>query len=1042
MMADRGTGPVTQWAPFGLFLACLFSMPGWLAGQVGPQDFQAMAARNIGPAGMSGRVAAVDVNLSDPTIIFVGASTGGVWRSSDGGVQWEPVFDDQPVLGIGSVAVFQQNPDVVWVGTGEGNPRNSVGVGAGIYRSLDGGESWELMGLEESERIHRVIPHPSDPDVVYAAALGPAWSDGEERGVFRSRDGGESWERVLYLNPRTGAADLVMDPSNPNKLFAAMWEYRRVPWSFQSGGPGSGLYVTYDGGDRWRQLTPEDGLPQGELGRIGLAIAPSDPSIVYALVEAERNALLRSNDGGRSWAVVSDEEGINPRPFYYADLRVDPRNENRLYRLASSIDVSEDGGREFNTVVSSAIIHGDVHELWIDPEDPRFLIMGNDGGIGISHNRGGSWRFVENLPLAQFYHINVDMAVPFNVYGGLQDNGSWYGPSQVWEDRGIMNAHWRRTGGGDGFASITDFSDSRYGYSMSQQGSLMRFDRDTGERRGIQPIHPEGVNLRFNWNAALNVDPHDSTTIYLGSQFVHRSRDGGLSWEIISPDLTTNDPKKQRQDESGGLTLDATGAENHTTILSIAPSPLERGLIWASTDDGNVQITRDDGESWTNLADRFRGVPAATWAPHVEPSKHDPAVAYVVFEDHRRGNWTSYIYRTEDYGQRWRALSTQGIEGFVHVLEEDPLEPNLLFVGTEFGLYLSLDRGGSWMPWRHGLPAAPVRALMVHPRDHDLVVGTHGRAVYILDDIRPLRALARDPALATRGVHLFDPPPALQVRITERIGYRSTGHAMFFGENRPFGALLSLWVGAELDGERARFRVLGEEGEELASFTHEVQTGINRLTWDLRGDAPGGGGGRSGPQGTPTLPGGYRLEVTVGEESSEASLTILPDPRVDIPVEERLAKIQALEEAGEWAALAREAQDRLEETQASVEGVLEKLGTDPADAPLREAGESLQLLLQEALEMLFTGPSCQGICGGDPLASRVRTPLSLLGSSQAAPSPNDRLAMAHAREALSQVVNQVNGIMGGEVARFRDMLGNAGYSSFPSPAPLRIGAGG
>ncbi|MGW8268204.1 MAG: WD40/YVTN/BNR-like repeat-containing protein, partial [Longimicrobiales bacterium] len=400
---------IPSWSRVGLSACLLVLAPGSLGGQLPPEALQAMRARSIGPAGMSGRVSAVDVNLSDNTVIFVGASTGGVWRSTDGGIEWEPVFDEQPVLGIGSVAVFQANPDVVWVGTGEGNPRNSAGVGAGIFKSLDGGDTWRLMGLEHSERIHRVIPHPEDPDVVFAGVLGPAWSDGEERGVYRSTDGGENWERVLFVSERTGTADLVMDPRNPNKLFAALWEYRRRPWSFESGGEGSGLYVTYDGGDHWRRMTPEDGFPGGPLGRIGLAIAPSDPDIVYALVEAERNALLRSTDGGRSWAVVNEEEGVNPRPFYYADIRVDPSNENRIYRLASSIDVSEDGGRSFNTVVSSAIIHGDVHELWIHPDDSRFMIMGNDGGVAFTRNRGRTWRFVENLPLAQFYHINVDM---------------------------------------------------------------------------------------------------------------------------------------------------------------------------------------------------------------------------------------------------------------------------------------------------------------------------------------------------------------------------------------------------------------------------------------------------------------------------------------------------------------------------------------------------------------------------------------------------------------------------------------------------------
>ena len=424
---------LTTWALF------LGASP--LAAQYTTEHFAQMRGRSIGPAGMSGRVADVDVVRSDPNIIFVGSATGGVWRSVDGGIEWAPIFDDQPVLGIGAVAVSQATPDVVWVGTGEGNPRNSAGVGNGVFRSLDGGDTWTNVGLEGSERIHRIITHPTDPAVAYVAAMGPAWSDGEVRGIFRTRDGGRTWDRVLYVDERTGAADLIMDPSNPNKLFAAMWEFRRWPWFFESGGPGSGLHVTYDGGDSWVRYTEDDGLPPGNLGRIGLAVAPSNPDVVYALVEAEKSELIRSEDGGRSWETISDRSGVVPRPFYYADLRVDPQNENRIYSLHGSIQVSEDQGRNFETVVPSSEIHGDVHELWIDPDNGRRMIMGNDGGIALTYDRGDRWRFVENLTLAQFYHISLDNEAPFNVYGGLQDNGSWYGPSTVWENRGIMNAH-------------------------------------------------------------------------------------------------------------------------------------------------------------------------------------------------------------------------------------------------------------------------------------------------------------------------------------------------------------------------------------------------------------------------------------------------------------------------------------------------------------------------------------------------------------------------------------------------------------------------
>ena len=1009
---------------------------------VGAGDFSSMVARGIGPAGMSGRVSDIDVNPRDPAVIFVGAATGGVWRSRDGGVSWHPVFDDQPVLGIGAVAIAPSNPDVVWVGTGEGNPRNSAGVGNGVYRSVDGGDTWRRMGLEESERIHRIVIHPVDPRTVYVGAMGPAWSDGEERGVYRTTDGGESWERVLYVDEGTGVADLVMDPENPDKLFAAMWSFRRWPWFFHSGGPGSGLFVTRDGGDNWVRLGPENGMPEGELGRIGVAVARSNPDVVYALVEAERSELLRSDDGGASWRTVSDRDGIAPRPFYYADLRVDPLNENRIYSLHGAVQVSEDAGLSFTTVVPSQIIHGDIHELWIHPEDSRFMILGEDGGIAFTHDRGRNWRFVENLPLAQFYHLSVDMAVPFNVYGGLQDNGSWFGPMTVWAQRGIMNLHWTRVGSGDGFQTLNDFGDPRYGYSMSQGGNLRRFDKVTGERRDIKPVHPDGLPLRFSWNAALSVDPFDSTTIYLGSQFVHRSRDRGASWEIISPDLTTNDPEKQRYLESGGLSIDASGAEAHTTILSIQPSAIERGLIWVTTDDGNVQVTRDGGAGWTNVGDRIRGVPAHTWAPHVEASKHNAATAYVVFDDHRRGNWTPYVYRTVDYGESWESIATDDIRGFVHVIEEappvahaaanpaTPAEPDLLFLGTEFGLYVSLDAGDSWIEWRHGIPAAPVRGIVVHPRDLDLAVGTHGRGVYIVDDIRPLMAVGTGPEVPGTALHVFDPAPAIQYVEAEAQGYRSTGHAMFMGDLRPYGALLNYWM-AEGDAEGgAEIEVTDEAGEVVRTLAGTAERGVNRVVWDLRmagaEDAPG----------PLVLPGRYVVRIGVGGTEGRTLVEVVADPRMDIAIEDRRARIAAVREVLGWAALADRASAQLVETMGGVERVMEMLSAGDDAAELRRMGEEVRRELTGLNERLFTGPPCQGMCRGEVVAGRVRAPLRRLNSAMDAPSVTDRLAMAQAEAALDELLAGFSRVMDGPLEAFRAALAEAGYTPLPPREPI------
>jgi photosystem II stability/assembly factor-like uncharacterized protein len=985
--------------------------------------FAAMRAREIGPAGMSGRVSDVEVVLSDRSVIYVGGATGGVFKSTDGGLTWDPIFDDQPALGVGSIAVFQPNPDIVWVGTGEGNPRNSAGVGRGLFKSVDGGHSWTSVGFEASERIHRVLTHPSDPDVVYVGVLGPAWSDGDERGVYRTRDGGASWERVLWENERTGVADMVMDPSNPEKLFAAMWDFRREPWFLTSGGPGSGLFVTYDGGDSWHRASEDDGFPPGELGRIGVAVAASNPNVVYAMVEATKSAFLRSDDGGRTWETINDEDGVNPRPFYYSDIRIDPRNENRVYRLHSSVQMSEDQGRTWETVVSSSIIHGDVHELWIDPDDSRRMILGEDGGIAFTYDRGDKWRFVENLGLAQFYHIEVDDAVPFNVYGGLQDNGSWYGPMTVWENKGILNAHWRRVGGGDGFSVMPDWSaPEEFGYSMSQGGNLQHFSKVTGARRSIRPVHPDGVQLRFNWNAGLTFDRHAPGTIYLGSQFLHRSADQGRSWEIISPDLTSNDPSKQRAYESGGLTFDASGAEMHTTIIAIGPSSLDEGLIWVGTDDGNVQITRDAGASWENVRDGVPGLPAGIWIPDVQPSTHVPGRAYLVAEDHRRGDWTPFVWVTENYGDSWRALETDGIGGFVHAIEEDPKNPDLLFLGTEFGLRVSLDRGESWIPFTAGVPAVPIRDLKVHPRDGDLVLGTHGRALIVVDDIRPLRELAESPEIHGHSIHAFGPAPAIRANVAEAIGYRSTGHAMQQAETRPVGALLTWWVGSQ---GSTRIEVSDAEGALIWSADESVDAGINRVVWDLH---PGGDANESMPRGIAVAPGRYTFAVSTGGESASTQFDVLPDPRVPFVAADFVAQVATMQEYESISRRVDRAREQIEEVSEGVDMVLETLDDD--DGALREQGENVRDAIRLLLERHFTGPECQGGCRGIVTAQAVGAPEGRIAGEVAAPSANTRLMIEQARSAAETIVGEIDALMNSEVASYRAALRAAGYTPF------------
>ncbi|MCT4622841.1 MAG: hypothetical protein N4A46_04395, partial [Schleiferiaceae bacterium] len=577
--------------------------------------------RNVGPAGMSGRVTSIDVNLRNDQQIYVGTASGGLWRSNSGGQAWECIFNNEATSSIGAVKLSQKNTDVIWVGTGEGNPRNSHNSGKGIYKSLDGGRTWKLMGLENTRNIHRICIHPHDENIVYVAAIGVAWGESEDRGVYKTTDGGRTWNRILYLNENTGAADLVMDPNNPDKLIVAMWEHKRWPWFFNSGGPGSGLHITYNGGESWKKITDKEGLPKGELGRIGVAISRSNPNIVYALVENKgKNALYRSANGGDSWRRVSDNPDIGNRPFYYSEIHVSPDNEDIIYSLWTYVSKSKDGGKTWRKIPYNTI-HPDHHAMWIHPENANYVIEGNDGGLNISRDAGKTWRFVENLPLAQFYHINIDNEMPYNIYGGMQDNGSWVGPSYSWTSGAIVNGQWQEIYFGDGFDVVPDPENVRYMYAMSQEGNVARIDKETGYNKSIKPRHPEGTKLRFNWNAAIAQDPFDVGTIYFGSQFVHKSKDKGDHWDIISPDLTTNDTAKQHQLTSGGLTYDVTGAENYTTILAIVPSTLKKDELWVGTDDGRLHLSINGGEEWKELTKGLKDMPEGAWIPFIHVSE-------------------------------------------------------------------------------------------------------------------------------------------------------------------------------------------------------------------------------------------------------------------------------------------------------------------------------------------------------------------------------------------------------------------------------------
>ncbi|MFY9243258.1 MAG: hypothetical protein WAO74_09545 [Polaribacter sp.] len=877
-----------------------------------------MKPRNIGPGGMSGRVTSIDVVESNPEIMYVGTASGGIWKSTSGGIKWEPIFEKELTASIGAVAIQQSNPSVVWAGTGEGNPRNSLNGGFGIYKSLDAGKTWKSMGLEKTRHIHRVIIHPTNPDIVYVGAIGSPWGEHKERGVYKTVDGGKTWKQILYNNEKTGAADLIMDPKNPNKIIAAMWEHKRDPWFFKSGGKGSGLYITYDGGENWKQITEKEGFPKGELGRIGVAIAPNNTDVIYALVEAKKNALYKSEDGGFKWTKVNDKEDIGNRPFYYSEIYVDPQNENRVYSIYTYVNVSQDGGKNFEQLMPAYGVdngvHPDHHAWWIHPKNGKFMIDGNDGGLNITKDGGKSWRFIGNIPVAQFYHINVDNEFPYNVYGGMQDNGSWRGPAYVWKAQGIRNSYWQEISFGDGFDVVPDKDDSRYGWSMSQQGSVVRYDYITGNNYSVKPTHKDpNVELRFNWNAAINIDPFDNNTLYFGSQFVHKSTDKGLTWEVISPDLTTNNPEKLKQGESGGLTMDATGAENHCTILVIEPTTLEKNVLWAATDDGQVHITKNGGENWTNVAKNIKGLPELSWITQIKASNKNKGEALLIANDYRRFNYTPYAYRTKNYGKTWeRIVDENDVQSYTLCIIEDPENANLLFLGTDDGLYISLNAGEKWTKWTEGFPTVPVKDLVIHPRENDLIIGTFGRAAWVLDDIKPLRAMANS-NITPKKLVLFAPSIAYQAAYQQPTGSRFGADAMYQGENKNGGAIISYYVDipkkeasekkeddedTDKEEKKKDENIVKYDSIKLEVFNGLTQirtlkfktpkeSGIHKTTWylDEKGVNRASRSLRESnrePGGVDVKPGVYKLKMTFGNETSEQDITVAFDPRLII----------------------------------------------------------------------------------------------------------------------------------------------------------------
>lgn len=850
----------------------------------GKQLFGSMRARQIGPALMSGRITDIVGHPTNSRIIYIGTAGGGVWKSVNGGVGFNPIFDDYN-QSIGTVAIDPKDPDhIIWVGTGETWTRNSISPGDGLYKSTDGGTNWKMMGFEESDHISSIQINPNNSDEVYVGILGPLWGDHPERGVYKTSDGGNTWEQLLAGTLSTGCSDLVMDPNNPNILYAAFWEFRRTAWSFSSGGENSALYKSIDGGKTWSKI--HNGFPEGIFGRFAIAVAPTNSNIIYAVVESDNKAksgLYRSEDAGDSWTLLNKDFGLVVRPFYFSRIVVDPKDSEVVIKCGLFGSISRDGGKTFKNLGGQ---HADIHDVWFDIHNSNIIFSGNDGGLVRSYDGATTFEMVNDLPLSQFYHVSIDNAEPYNIYGGLQDNGSWYGPSA--SAGGIEAGDWTSVGAGDGFRVYRHPTKNIIYSEMQGAANVWRYDVENNLLKVIKPFSVKGdPKLRFNWNAPIQISPNKPDRLYLGAQFLFRSEDMGDNWEKISGDLTSNNPEKQDQANSGGLSVDNSGAENNTCIFSITESPLDEDVIWVGTDDGNVQLTQDGGQHWTNLIANIPDLPANTWCYHIEASNFHKGSAYAIFDGHTSNDDKTYVYKTKDFGQTWTSIVTDDIKGFARHLKEDYVNEDLLFLGTELGLYVTIDGGKNWSKFTNNMPAASVHYMALHPKTHDLVMGTHGRGVIIIDDISPLRQINQE--MLKQKVHFLKTEPTI-IREQGGFGGNST-ITQFRGANPNRNAKIIYYLNKRHTFGKMTLEVFDANGELVTKLGPGKQKGINIVNFTPTRKAPKIAKGKTFSFGSFTGiqlgAGTYKVVLKKGRDTYESSVDLIYDPNSIFKLEDR-----------------------------------------------------------------------------------------------------------------------------------------------------------
>jgi len=1054
-----------------LLLAALFTiaMPGFAARDADQQKdaFSNLKWRSLGPPNMGGRVTDVGGIPGDPRTVYVGTAAGGVWKTTDGGTTFEPIFDDQDIASIGDIALAPSNREIIYVGTGEDAARNSVSFGNGMYRSTDGGKTWTHIGLEQTQYISRIQVHPNNPDIVYAGALGPVFGPGEDRGVYRSVDGGQSWEKVLYIDEVHGVSDLVMHPTNPQVLYAGMWKFQRKPWTFTSGSEQTGVFKSVDGGDSWQRL--EKGLPE-LMGRIGIAVAPSQPDMVYVIAESNEGTLFRSTDSGESFEKRSDDTRIVSRGFYYSKVRVDPRDANRVYGVASLLMRSMDGGKTFERISGST--HIDFHALWIDPENPDRVWQGQDGGIAVSYDRGESWDPIRNVTLAQFYQVFYDYQKPFyKTGGGLQDNGTWIGPSRTRERAGIYPHDWKMMSFGDAYWVVPHPEREALYLSEAQGGNIWRTDLETGQQVGVspQPERNDGgpvseLKYRFDWNAPIVRSPHDNDTVYFAANVVFRTDDFGDTWTRISPDLTKDNPEHQGP-AGGPVWPENTVAEYHNTIIAVAESPVEPGLLWAGSDDGSLHISDNGGDDWQAVYERI-GVDANGAVRHVEPSRTDADTAYVAIDRHMFDDRTPYIYRTENRGRSWTRI-TDGLpeQAFVWVVREDLRNPDMLYAGTELGLFFSRDRGESWQELDlANLPTTPVRDLVIHPEANDIIVGTHGRGLYVFDDATPVQRF--DQTIADKTAHLFGVRAGMRHAQTfQRYG---TGDRMYIAPNPPYGALISYYLSEEVaetlgdgndnkagnngeDKDKPTFKLELLNGDGAIVRTIEAddlkaEPGINRVAWDLATDPPKlrtdefkpEGAFDRPPSGVQVMPGQYTARLSVGDTVQEQPVAVTLDPTLDVTSEALQAQHDAASRLLPMESAINQALRGIDAVRAQLEQRQQTAAKMELQLPqaIKDAIETHKDRMKEIEGRLTRMEGKPRWAQGPGLLEKIASLRGAIDSGFRAPSQPQRELLESLTERFDQAIAEVNAYFREDLAELNARLEEAEMPRVAAPPAI------